>query len=246
MEYKSKFFGRHHSKFLPNGVKGKYNQGLIRTGWGNKGGKHVFRTAIGHKGSWYHTHIDWFKKFIFFPLFPFALFRRTKERLYHILKLMNKKKLFNENNFLYLEELLLTFDRIHPNKFDENSNIILGKSKYGMYIDFYLFSKKCIPLELNYNIAENTIYLALNIEPDIEGDIICDFDDIEKHFILIKDFLTNDIVEHTYYGKNNHILRTEYLGLKTGMLLYRDTNIRYYWSKIKRKQTKKYSSWIKE
>jgi len=56
--YKSKWFGRWNPQHLPNGVKGKLNQGPYRTGWGwnNNTGRHTFRTSAGHTGK----HIDWF------------------------------------------------------------------------------------------------------------------------------------------------------------------------------------------
>ncbi|MDB0600836.1 hypothetical protein PL373_06715 [Tenacibaculum maritimum] len=54
--YGSKYFGRFHPKYLPDGVKGIFNRGVLRTGWGNNRGIHTFRTSIGNTG----RHIDWF------------------------------------------------------------------------------------------------------------------------------------------------------------------------------------------
>jgi hypothetical protein len=59
--YASKNFGRYHSKFVPNGVKGVLNNGFIRTGWSNNGATHTFRTAIGHNPNQL-MKIDWFLK----------------------------------------------------------------------------------------------------------------------------------------------------------------------------------------
>ena len=59
--YASKNFGRYHSKFVPNGVKGVLNNGFIRTGWSNNGATHTFRTAIGHNPNQL-MKIDWFWK----------------------------------------------------------------------------------------------------------------------------------------------------------------------------------------
>lgn len=58
--YASELFGRYHPKFLPNGVKGTLNSGIIRTGWGNNNGVNTFRTSIFHSPN--QIHIDWFWK----------------------------------------------------------------------------------------------------------------------------------------------------------------------------------------
>ena len=58
--YVSELFGRYHPKFLPNGVKGTLNSGIIRTGWGNNNGVNTFRTSIFHSPN--QRHIDWFWK----------------------------------------------------------------------------------------------------------------------------------------------------------------------------------------
>jgi hypothetical protein len=54
--YGSKYFGRYHPKYLPDGVKDVFNKGILRTGWGNNNGINTFRTSIGNTGK----HIDWF------------------------------------------------------------------------------------------------------------------------------------------------------------------------------------------
>lgn len=45
--YRSNLFGRYHSRFLPDGVKGRWNQGSFRVGWNAHNGRHVFRAAWG-------------------------------------------------------------------------------------------------------------------------------------------------------------------------------------------------------
>lgn len=239
--YQSKLFGRYHSKYLPDGVKGSLNTGFIRIGWSNKGSQHVFRTAIGHKGSNYHKHIDWFSKFILFPLIPFASFRRNRKK---ISKLFLKMKEDNIYNDFYFQELLKLFLKIKYDKLAEGSDIIISKDKEGYYIYASFYSKYSIPINISYNMISKEIYLSVSGSPTLEGNVIYEYDRVEKYFSEIEKWLKASIKEKIYYDKYDHILRIEYLDDDTNYILFKSTEISYYWRKITRIEEKEYKAWV--
>gem|GEM_PF-6482386 len=239
--FNSKLIGRDHSKSLPDGVKVSLNQGFIRTGWSNAGSQHIFRTSVGHKGSLYHRHIDWFKKFILFPLFPIFNFRRTKRKIEK--SLGSKIDLNTIYDDIYIVRLLEIFINLRSDNLREGSNIIMSKNYEGYYIYGSFYSEHSISINISHNTVSKEMYLSIGGSPNMEGNIIYEYDKTEKHFFKVNQWFTSNIREKLHFNYDN-ILRYEYIDINTGEILHRSTEIRFYWKKITKIETKDFKKWI--